>query len=186
MPPSPLGSTTRYERAGMLLWEILADVLGAEPTDHNIWLATRRGRSGKELALELLERYRPVDPDPLPAKTPTTFRPAFLLDYHGRSETPYDREFTFVGNCGPCYSSGSSGESSQACRPAAEHGTIDVGVERRPWRLGASRIRGRAGGCCHPPRPHRRRNRGGSAGRGPPCPLATQMAPRSVSSIHCG
>lgn len=33
----------------------------------------------------------------MPAKTSTTFRPAFLLDYHGDSHTPYDREFTFVG-----------------------------------------------------------------------------------------
>lgn len=81
----------------MLLSELLADVLGDEPTDQNIWLATRRGRSGKELALELLERYRSVELEPLPAKTPTTFRPGFLLDYYGRSETPYDREFTFVG-----------------------------------------------------------------------------------------
>lgn len=48
------------------------------------------------LALDVLERYRSGYLDPVPAKTPSTFRPAFLLDYYGESDTPYDREFAFV------------------------------------------------------------------------------------------
>lgn len=80
----------------MLVSELLADALGAEPTDRNIWLATRRDRSGMSLALDILERYRSTTLEPVPAKTPSTFRPAFLLDYYGASDTPYDREFAFV------------------------------------------------------------------------------------------
>ncbi|PRB10858.1 hypothetical protein [Microbacterium sp. MYb62] len=81
----------------MLVSELLADSLGAEPTDRNIWLATRRDRSGMTLALDMIERYRSSDTlEPVPSKTPSTFRPAFLLDYYGESDTPYDREFAFV------------------------------------------------------------------------------------------
>jgi hypothetical protein len=80
----------------MFIAELLAEVLGDEPTDRNLWLATRNGRKGRDLALELLARYNGADLEPLPAKTTTTFRPAFLTDYHGRSWTPYDREFAFV------------------------------------------------------------------------------------------
>lgn len=79
-----------------MLVELLADVLGAEPTDRNLWLAARSGRSAADMALDLLDRYTSAELEPLPRKSADMFRPAFLTDYVGRSTTPYDREFAFV------------------------------------------------------------------------------------------
>lgn len=79
-----------------MLAELLADALGASPTERNLWLAMRSGRSAAELALDLLDRYTSAQLEPLPCKSPGMFRPAFLTDYVGRSTTPYDREFAFV------------------------------------------------------------------------------------------
>lgn len=80
----------------MTLVELLAEVLGAPATDRNIWLATRSGRSASNIAVDLLDLYKSAELEPLPAKSPEMFRPAFLTDYVGRSTTPYDREFAFV------------------------------------------------------------------------------------------
>ncbi|MBL3752865.1 hypothetical protein [Mycobacteroides abscessus] len=79
------------------LESLLAGILGDEPTDRNIWLATRRGTDGAQLATELYQAYEGAAVlDPVPAKSPARLRPAFLNDYWGRSDTPYDREFSFV------------------------------------------------------------------------------------------
>jgi hypothetical protein len=81
------------------LWEILAEVLGDEPTDRSVWLATRREKDSRKLCLDVIHKYRSVELEPLPAKSPRTFRPAFMLDFYGQSQTPYDREFNFIARC---------------------------------------------------------------------------------------
>jgi hypothetical protein len=82
--------------------EILAEALEAEPTDENIWRATRRSLDSRDLAERLLALYLEAELEPVPLKAPREFRPAFLSDYVGNQETPYDREFTFVGRA-LCY-----------------------------------------------------------------------------------
>ncbi len=79
-----------------LVSEILAEALEANPTDENIWRATRRGSDSTKLAERLLTLYLEADLDPIPGKAPHHFRPAYLSDFTGNSETPYDREFRFV------------------------------------------------------------------------------------------
>lgn len=80
------------------LKDLLAEALGDEPTDRNLWKATKNSASSTDLALNFIERYREVEPDliPIPIKGPDTLRPAFLVDYSGREVTPYDREFAFI------------------------------------------------------------------------------------------
>src|SRR5664280_396406 len=85
-----------------LMSDILATALEVEPTDYNIWRATRHSSDGTELAKRLLEVYLEAELPPVPLKAPHEFRPAFLSDYAGNQETPYDREFVFV-NRALCY-----------------------------------------------------------------------------------
>lgn len=84
------------------LADLLANTLGAEPTDRNLWLATQEKNSAIRIAGDLLAQYQQSDAIFTPAKQMGEFRPAFLTDYHGRSVTPYDREFSFVARA-LCY-----------------------------------------------------------------------------------
>lgn len=86
-----------------LISDILAEVLGEEPTEIAVWRATKQIGSAERVAKSVVREYLSTDLDPLPAKSKTALRPAFLSDYQGRSDTPYDREFTFVGKS-LCYS----------------------------------------------------------------------------------
>ncbi|TEA00651.1 hypothetical protein CCUG60884_04543 [Mycobacteroides salmoniphilum] len=52
---------------------------------------------GAQLATELYQAYEGAAVlDPVPAKSRARLRPALLNDYWGRSDTPYDREFSFA------------------------------------------------------------------------------------------
>lgn len=86
-----------------LISDVLAGVLGEDPTETAVWRATRRPDLARRVAETVVAAYLSEDLDPLPAKSNTTLRPAFLSDYHGRQDTPYEREFVFVGKS-LCYS----------------------------------------------------------------------------------
>ncbi|WP_139311824.1 hypothetical protein [Corynebacterium sp. CNJ-954] len=80
----------------MFVSEILDNLLGEEATDLSVWKATRDPGKGKEIALSVAEEYSITELDPVPRKSSTSYRPAFLSDYEGGGVTPYDLEFEFV------------------------------------------------------------------------------------------
>jgi hypothetical protein len=116
-----------------LMSEILAQALEAEPTDENVWRATRRSADSTDLAERLLTIYREADLEPVPLKEADEFRPAFLNDYVGNQGTPYDREFAFVGRA-LCYADSIAVVDELASwERAYEH---DAQAVRTNWSLG--------------------------------------------------
>lgn len=86
------------------LASLVREVIGETPTDRTLWRYIKSRGSNIALA-EVLERYLDAELEPLPGKSGTALRPAYISDYVGEQTTPYDREFNFVAQA-LCYSEG--------------------------------------------------------------------------------
>lgn len=92
------GCTQRHTRRMALLADILAAALEAEPTEVNVWRATRRDQS-RRFGHRLLDAYVSSELEPVPAKEEGEFRPAFLSTL---AMTGNDIESNFVAKALLC------------------------------------------------------------------------------------
>lgn len=80
----------------MYMIEILAEALNDEPSEHAILNACSTHKGTVAFGTRWLDAYRSSELEPVPLKSASEFRPAFLVDYEGRQPTPYSRELDFV------------------------------------------------------------------------------------------